>query len=226
MKRKNVQKLVGGLILITCLSCTGCTGVLQPKIGESSTGSAADLTMGEERTIETEGAEEGIEQPDIFMFAEAESEPRPEMVGNVVKKFEVLQECEDARGGIELLTATVELYDAENAEGNTALISVVLGETATYTACIWSETNGHYVLKLDEFTNYESKEIEGVTMITGIRYDFGMSGKGNIDIPEVDEKEIMTNNTVQESERIMENVSEDETMQDFEMTETDTEHIE
>jgi|GEM_PF-3731805 len=40
-----------------------------------------------------------------------------------------------------------------------------------------------YVLHIDEFTDYKTKVIDGVQTFVGIRYDFGMNGKGTIDVP-------------------------------------------
>lgn len=149
---------------------------------DSAEGFDADNPMGE-------GKKDGGDAPGPGMGQE-ESEPAPEMAGNVVYKFEMSKEVSTSQGALETLNAVVELYDAENADGNTGLISITQGESAAYTPGTWNlGEDGVFTVTIDEFTSYTSKEIEGVQTLIGLRYSFGMSGKGTVDVPLTDSSE-------------------------------------
>lgn len=149
---------------------------------------ATGLTIGGCRSNEEEMAEvdspEGFDSDNPMGMGQEESEPAPEMTGNVVHKFEINKEVSTSMGALENLNAIVELYDTENVDGNTGLISITQGQSAAYTPGTWVlDEDGTYTVTIDEFTSYTSKEIEGIPTLVGIRYTFGMSGKGTVDVP-------------------------------------------
>ncbi len=182
MKRRSMEVALAVLMTAACLNVVGCTGIIQPTIGES--GITASNDAGNAGGEEVPSTEDGMDESPAMTFGEQqESEPRPDMSGEVLQRFETSKETSNSMGQMQTLNATVELYDTENADGYNALIMVSIDGTEKYTQCIWTEEEGQYVLAVDEFTNYESKEVDGVLTIVGIRYDFGMSGKGNIDVP-------------------------------------------
>ena len=80
---------------------------------------------------------------------------------------------------------TVECYDAENANGSTALLSIGSDGAYTFDEGIWSEEDGVISLDIDEYTTYTTTEIDGVPTFTGVRYSAGMAS-GTMDIPEAD----------------------------------------
>lgn len=201
MKRRWVEASLAVLMTAVCLNVTGCSGIIQPRIGESGIATSAGGENaggdGGEMAPEEGGTEKQSEGGESFGgpgegfegssgAGEQETEQKPEMSGAVQAKFETSKETSNGRGGMMTLTATIELYDAENADGYNALIDIKLDEKEKYTPCTWSEENGQYTLAIDEFTIYTSKEVEGVLMIVGVRYEFGMEGKGTLDIPLVE----------------------------------------
>ena len=203
MKRRSIETTLAMFMTVACLGVTGCTGILQPTIGESGIASADTAAAGENGTEMGPGEGGDMEGPGFGGGpGQEEEEPKPEMTGEVKTRFATSKEVSNGLGQKMTLTATIELYDAENADGYNALIDVKLGEREKFTPCTWKEENGSYTLSIDEFTDYESKEINGVLMVVGVRYEFGMDGKGTIDVPIEGSDSVLTTETMENVEDI------------------------
>ena len=208
MKRRSIETTLAMFMTVACLGVTGCTGILQPTIGESGTASADTAAADENGTEMGPGEGGDMEGPGFGGPGQEENEPKPEMAGEVKTRFTTSKEVSNGLGQKMTLTATVELYDAENADGYNALIDVKLSEREEFTPCTWKEEAGSYIISLDEFTNYESKEVDGVLTIVGVRYEFGMDGKGTIDVPIEGDDVVLTTENVQDVEPETEMVEE------------------
>ncbi len=203
MKQQRATLLLA-LAFILCLALPGCTGLIPPTIGESVGGVQTDSPeqnpSDEPGLGDSEGPGGGSEGPgggsegpgggegpggDESSSNGGDSEPvvAPEMAGSVVYRFHFDEMRSSSLGAMEQFTASAELYDAANAEGNNGVIHIQSGSNESYTSVVWSENeDGSLSVRADEFTTYEAREIGGVLTIVGVRYRAGMSS-GTVDIP-------------------------------------------
>ena len=209
---KNLGKIfMIGLIFVLCLSLTGCSGLIPPRIGESGVadnqaatdtqeaaapaqeeGQAAEGDSAGEQGGEGEGESAGDQGEGESGGSEGGSEggsggepaTAPEMTGNVVYRFYHEEMKSTSLGGMEQFTAEALLYDEKNADGINGVIHLTSGSSESYMTCDWTENeDGTLSLQTDEFNIFEAKEVEGVLTIVGIRYSLGMMNSGTVDIP-------------------------------------------
>lgn len=178
--------LLLALGLVSLSACGETTPTSDTQQEENPTSSAAvEQQGGEAGASSGVSPEAGGDNIDMSQFGSGDSEPVvvPTMAGNVVYQFHLSKEVSSSLGALEQFDAIVELYDAANENGNNALIGVTQGDSASYTECTWTQEDGTFKVRLDEFTVYTAKEVEGVTTIPGVRYSVGMGGSGTVDIP-------------------------------------------
>lgn len=189
MKLKHLCVLLA--FVLVCMTLGGCAGMIPPTIGESVTAALEEETA----AVSTGGDASGETSASGEMSGSAsgESDASDEisgevMVGNLVYHFEHTQELSSSLGGVNDFIATVDLYDEANENGKTGLISLVWGSYSSEQSCTWALENGVFTLTVDEFTSYESRDIDGVPTIVSVRYSFFMAS-GTVDIPLVGEIE-------------------------------------
>lgn len=187
MKRNKLSILLLAAVLLVCFLLTGCSGLIKPTIGEM--GAAAD----EAETVQTTAGGEASSEPAGNASGEASGEtssgseePTAEpMEGNVVYRFEHRDRVSSSLGAMNDLLIVIELYDTPNANGDTCRISTTVGSSTSSQDCTWTLEDGVFILQLDEFRTYESRDIEGVPTIVGVSYGF-MMNRGTADVPLVE----------------------------------------
>lgn len=197
MNSKKTIVLLLLMALVACLLLSGCSGLIKPSIGEmntaaleeeaaqtAETGASGEATAAASGEVTTDASGEATDTASGEASGETGSaEPAgAAMEGNVVYRFEYATVMSSSLGAMQDFLAYVELYDTPNANGDTGIISISLGSNASTKTCTWTLEDGVFLLQVDEFTSYESRDLNGVPNIVGVGYAF-MMNSGTVDIP-------------------------------------------